>query len=185
MYTSSGYGNEINSTIKTQLESYYDSSLSSYSSYLADIEFCNDRTSTGSSTVYFGAYTRLYTNKAPIFTCPNEDRDLFTMTTASRGNKVLTKSIGMITQDEASYAGALAYSISPYYLNNYAEWYSGSPSKYGSPSNATVWYGGPSGFTFISTVSDVRNLRPYISLKADTVVLGGSGSSTDPYIITQ
>ena len=106
------------------------------------------------------------------------------MSTSSRGNKKLTKSVGLITADEATYAGAFYGQLSKYYLDNNSYWWSVSPSYF----NGTYAYelanypGGDSGST--NTTSS-WSVRPVVSLKADTVVLGGSGSSNDPYIITQ
>ena len=187
--SSDPYANTNNSNIKTQVEAYYDSKLASLSSYLAPIEFCNDRSigNTSGSNIYYGAYTRLITNKSPQFTCPNEARDLFTLTTSSRGNKKLTKSVGLLTQDEAAYAGAVYDKLSKYYLNNNTNtfWWTSSPYNFYS-ANANVWLGVPGGNSngnYVTRTS--RGVRPLVSLKSDTLVLGGSGSSNDPYIITQ
>ena len=188
--TSDPYTNSNDSNIKKKMEAYYDSKLTSLSSYLADIEFCNDRTesSISGSNIYYGPYDRLVTNKAPVFTCQNETRDLFTMNTSSRGNNKLDKSVGAITQDEVAYAGAVHGKLSKYYLDNNAYWWSSSPYYYttsyayvGSSNNK----GGYIYHATVTAVSTAYGMRPYIALKADTLVLGGSGTSNDPYIITQ
>ncbi len=183
--SSNPYTNDNNSNIKIQVEAYYDSKLASLSSYLAPIEFCNDRTITSSSgaNLWYGAYARLYTNKSPQFACPNEERDLFTLTTSSRGNKKLTKSVGLLTMDEAAYAGAVAYKLSKFYLNNNSFWWTASPYYFYSSLNVYNIY--PGGVGNANTLVGGRNVRPVISLKADTLVLGGSGTANDPYIITQ
>ena len=184
--SSDPYTNTNDSNIKTQVEAYYDSKLASLSSYLAPIEFCNDRTigSTSGSNIYYGAYTRLYTNKAPIFTCPNETRDLFTLTTSSKGNKKLTKSVGLLTMDEAAYAGATYDRLSQNYLNNNNFWWTSSPYNFTS-SITRVWNEYAGGTSSGNYATSSYGVRPVVSLKADTVVYGGSGSSNDPYIITQ
>ena len=182
--SSNPYANDNNSNIKTQVEAYYDSKLASLSSYLAPIEFCNDRSigNTSGSNIYYGAYTRLITNKSPQFTCPNEARDLFTLTTSSRGNKKLTKSVGLLTQDEAAYAGAAYSKLSKYYLNNNTNnyWWTSSPCNFPS-SYATVWYGYPGGGHNYATTT--YGVRPLVSLKSDVMVSGGTGAANDPYVI--
>ena len=185
------YANIYDSNAKIELESYYDSNLASYSSYLGDIEFCNDRSisSTSSSYICYGAYNRLRTNKSPIFTCPNEDRDLFTMSSSSKGNKKLTKSIGMMSADEMAYAGSVNNEINrDFYLKkSNVSLRTVSPSTVNlSTSNASIWYMPSSSplFTF-TNVNSGYTLRPYISLKPDTLVLGGSGTANDPYVVTQ
>ena len=182
--TDDPYANTNPSDAKAQVEAYYDSKLASVSSYLAPIEFCNDRSNTTSgSNVYYGAYTRLYTNKAPIFTCPNETQDLFTMSTSSRGNKKLTKSVGLLTLDEVAYAGSVIGKQSKYYLDINDYWWTSSPC-YLNSDIAYVWLG-YTGSLDAHNATRSRGIRPVISLKSDTIVLGGSGSSNDPYVITQ
>ena len=184
--SSDPYANTNNSNIKTQVEAYYDSKLASLSSYLAPIEFCNDRSiqSTSGSTIYYGARGRLYINKSPQFACPNEARDLFTLTTSSRGNKKLTKSVGLLTQDEAAYAGAVYDKLSKYYLNNNTNtfWWTSSPYSFRS-SYAFVWYGTPGGRSSNIGVTSTYGVRPLVSLKSDVMVSGGTGAANDPYVI--
>ena len=187
--TSDPYTNSNPSTIKTKVEQYYDSKLASLSDYLAPIYFCNDRSTTSTSTtsVNFAAYVRLNTNKAPIFKCGTtqeaEDRDLFTMTTDTRGNKTLTKSIGLLTVDEFAYAGGLYTRISGTYLDNNATWYTVSPWTYTSSSYARIAVERPGGYTDYSNSNSSLGVRPVINLKADVLVSGGTGAANNPYVI--
>ena len=123
------FTNKNNSTIKGVIDTWYQNNLSSYSGYLADEVFCNDRTlastSTYSSSNSFGyaGYERLVTNKAPQLTCPNLARDGFTTTTASIGNKALTYPIGLITADEVSLAGGVQWTDNKSYYLYTGQWY--------------------------------------------------------------
>ena len=185
--SSNPYENTNSSIAKTKIEEYYDSSLASYSSYLAPIEFCNDREIFSSSPyIKYAGFQRLRTESSPIFTCPNESRDLFTLTTSTRGNKKLTKSIGLLTMDEVLYAGTPVYQVGrDNYLND-------SPNVFIYTSTPAYFYNSLAGILALYNrygSNNVANgsspLRPVISLKADTIVLGGTGSADDPYIITE
>ncbi len=182
--SSDPYANTNSSNAKVRLEEYYDSYLAGYSDYLAPIDFCNDRTiaSTSGTSTNYSAITRL-TNATPIFSCPNETRDLFTMTTSSIGNKKLTKPVGLITYDEMAYAGAVYYKKSNFYFSQ-KRYYSVTPIQNTSSGAIIIANMG----WFLTTVLPDGSgwpIHPVISLKADTLVLGGSGSANDPYIITQ
>ena len=180
------YENTVASNIKLQVEAYYASSISSLSNYLADFEFCNDRSisSTNGSNIYYGARERLYINKSPQFVCPNEERDLFTTSIYTIGNKKLTKSIGLVSGDEVAYAGCVYNQISKSYLNNNAFWWTSSPYYFYS-NNANTFGVYTGGLFYANYVTFSSGVRPAISLKSDTLVIGGSGTANDPYIITQ
>ena len=185
------FTNKNNSTIKGVIDTWYQNNLSSYSGYLADEVFCNDRTlastytySTSSSNSFgYAGYERLVTNKAPQLTCPNLARDGFTTTTASIGNKALTYPIGLITADEVSLAGGVVgTSNSSYYLYT-GKWYwalsarlwnGGGANAFGVNSNGTLYYG---------SVISSGGARPVVSLRTSTLVTSGTGTETDPYVI--
>ena len=182
------FTNKNNSTIKGVIDTWYQNNLSSYSGYLADEVFCNDRTVASTSTYSssnnfdFAGWERLWTHKAPQLTCPNLVRDGFTTTTASIGNKALTYPIGLITADEVSLAGGvMGTSNSSYYLNT-GKWYWAL--------SASGWGGGAYGFGVDSNGSLDDNdvdasdgARPVVSLRTSTLVTSGSGTETDPYVI--
>jgi len=120
--------NTHDSTIKTVLDTWYSKYLSSYSSYLADSGFCNDRSiyASGSSNYYqntkdgggyltkkntlYGGYKRnLSSSPTSSLKCP-QNNDFFTKgsvstTTGLTGNAALTYPIGLITLDELTMAG--------------------------------------------------------------------------------
>ena len=105
--TNSVHGTGTNSTILGELNTWYQNNLARYADDLdGNARFCGDRTpysgtGTGTSTTYYGAYNRLYTNKAPTFECAS-DSDLYTTSGSSDGNKALQYPIGLITADEVA-----------------------------------------------------------------------------------
>ena len=195
-YTSgSQHGLGTNSTIKSTLDTWYTSNLSSYSSYLTDKIYCNDRsaysntsgsssaTGTGTTSQYFGPYVRLKTNKSPIFTCPTIS-DAFTVSDSTHGNASLTNPVGLLTADEASMAGAVySNSNSSYYLYTNNEFWTMSPSYNIKP----LFINGVYGYTISSTgsiretsISTSDGIRPVINL-VSTVHITGTGVYNDPY----
>ena len=212
MYTASEqYGTGTNSSIKTVVDNWYTSNLSSYSGYISKTAiYCNDRTVASgetwspTSSFKYAAYTRLITNKTPTFECSNES-DSFTVSTTT-GNGKLTYPIGLITADEVVYAGGRnGYSNASYYIaQNTSEintWWTMSPSIMTYiPKGASV-FNVVGSYTF-SGDSFVGNLvgdslidkgesfvdlgfgvRPVISLKACVTATGGNGTASDPYIV--
>ena len=182
--------NENDSTIKQTLDNWYGniSGLTLYSQYLdGDAGFCGDRqlfngfgySANGTS---FTSDDRLRSNKKPIFKC-NKTSDLYTTTSSETGNKILTYPIGLISADEAAYAGSVynTYNVS-YFLYTHQDYWTMSPFGYNN--GAINWYlhnsGGLEPSTGLNRVSNVYGVRPVINLKAD-VQLTGSGTTTDPY----
>ena len=187
--SSDPYANTNSSIAKTKVDQYYTSKLTSYSSYLSDAGFCNDRSvnTVSGATTYYGARGRLtLTTKTPQFACPNESRDLFTTSSSSKGNKSLTYPIGLITEDEIAFAGSLYAKLSKNYLSMSITGNYRTMTPYANnASTAFVFYGGIGGFNSYTDVSSSQHIRPVISLKSDVLVTGGTGTVNDPYIITQ
>ena len=191
--------NTNNSTIKTAIDNWYASNMTSYTKYLSTTAvYCNDREvgsgtySAKGSIFHYAAYTRLSTNKTPTYDCTN-DNDKFTVD-ASTGNGKLTYPIALMTADEIAYAGGVAYTTAPmwYYTNSTLEsstgtqwWWSLSPGSWNG-SDSIVWYVNGSddpGSLFSDVVLGVRGVRPVVSLKACTLWSQGDGSSSSPYEI--
>ena len=200
MYTASQqYGTGTNSSIKTVVDNWYTSNLSSYSGYISKTAiYCNDRTvrsgtwSAAGNSFYYAAYTRLNTNKAPTFVCSNAN-DRFTAST-STGNGKLTYPIGLITADEISYAGGLygtnntSYYIAQNASSGASYWWTMSPNYwYSSFSFAYVFGVGGSSKTGRlngnNVVSVTYGVRPVISLKSCVLASGGDGTASDPYTV--
>ena len=103
-----------NNTIKSTVDNWYSNNLVDYTSYIEDTVYCNDRSISNlggweqdgghtSTSLQFSPYTRK-NSKTPTLTC-SRNLDKFTVS-SSNGNGALTYPIGLITADEAMYAGA-------------------------------------------------------------------------------
>ena len=198
--------NRTKSNLRTQLESWYASNMTSYTSKLeTNAGWCDDRTTyngsyastsstvpyaTSSATVNFGAYKRNRRANA------GEKLSLTCTNTADR----LTTSNGMsypaapLTADEAALAGSgyagtygstSAYS-SNYHYNSYLRssntfWlFSGRRSPVGTISACYLSSGGA---LYDGYVSNTAGVRPTISLNPGTTAVSGTGTATDPWIV--
>ena len=186
--------NKTDSPIKTKLDNWYKTNMTSYNDKLADETFCSDRSvasGTGYKTdsyTFYGAYNRLNDNNKPSLKC-SQNNDKFKM---SNESAKLDYPVGLILADEVALAGGRAYyngGYSPnsnYYLYNGKYYWTFSPSRFESTnSSARVWSVMNSGsLRPWYTVTDFRGVRPVINLRADTVITKGDGSSLNPFVIT-
>ena len=206
MYGTSGSqvnnrANTNNSTIKTYIDNWYSTNLSSYSKYIStEAVYCNDRevgsgtySATGSK-FYYAAYTRLYTNKTPTYNCTNI-KDAFS---GSNSEAKLIYPIGLMTADEITYAGGKSWTNlpSPYawhYLNSVggsitgSTWWWSLSSLYWSGDGSNVWIvrgsGDPGGLNGVFVDNSI-GARPAISLKACALWTSGNGAPETPYEIS-
>ena len=180
------HSNTTNSTIKTKLDSWYDTNIvnTGNEKYIADAIYCNDRsvssgTGIGTTTTTYAAQTRR-TNGTPTLKCANNN-DKFTKSTTI-GNGKLTKMIGLITSDEVIYAGGTSLDNNEYYLYSGKFYWTMAPYSYAS-GNAHVYYVGSNGYLFSSNVNDSRGaVRPVVSLKSDAISRG-SGTAASPFLV--
>ena len=180
--------NTTDSPIKTKLDSWYKSNLASYTSYLADETFCNDRSIASGdgykldSTTYYGAYDRLANKRTPSLKCSQENDKFKVSSTSAK----LDYPIGLIQADEMSLAGGVNNTTNMnYYLYNSRNFWTLSPSYFSSSSSiAYAWLVASSGSLFPwydVTYSFV--VRPVINLKANTLITKGDGSSLNPFVV--
>ena len=186
--------NTTNSTIKTIIDNWYKDNLNTnYGKYLSTTAvYCNDRST--SDNAYFGAYTRLITNKTPSYDCAATE-DKFTVD-STVGNGKLTYPIALMTADEVSFAGGVYGTNAPtwYYYNSAngsstgsTWWWLLSPNFWDG-SRAGVFFVGGSSFpgSFSGDyVGNTGNVRPVISLKSCIKYSTGNGSASDPYTIKE
>ena len=188
--------NQTNSsTIKGVIDNWYTSNLEAkgYTKYLSTTAvYCNDRST--SDNTYFGAYTRLKTNKTPSYDCAATE-DKFTADT-STGNGKLTYPIALMTADEVSFAGGLwGTNAQTWYYYNSAKgsstgeqwWWLLSPAS-GNGSYAYVFFvvgSSNPGFLSSTYVSHTYGVRPAVSLKSCVKTSGGDGSASAPYTIVE
>ena len=190
MYQSSQpHGLTSSSTIKGELDEWYQNNLARYADDLdGNAGFCGDRTpysgtGTGTSTTYYGAYNRLNTNKAPTFECAS-DSDLYTTSGSEDGNGALTYPIGLITADEVAYAGGVyGTNNTSYYLYTGQNYWTMSPRHFNS-GIAYVFYVFSTGRLYSDWLYNSSGVRPVVNLKADVQISSGSGTSSNPYVIS-
>ena len=194
------HANTNNSTILTNLETWYTNNLAAYESVIDNSVWCNDKTNVtdttfnlwnwsnvtglgyGTNTTFYSATQRLVSKSgsaggtSPSLKCTGEL------------SKINSK-VGLITADELAFVGyAYGYELqnSTTYLQENATdtyWWSLSP-YYFDGSYASVWnVGGDIGLFGNSYVYSTFGVRPLISLKSTTNATG-NGTSNSPFIIS-
>ena len=191
------HANTNNSTILTNLETWYTNNLKTYESVIDDNVWCNDKTNVtdtsydpwsitpngrgyAKNVTYYGATQRLVSKNGnaggtgPSLKCTGEL------------SKINSK-VGLITADELAYAGyAYAQNNTTTYLQENATdtyWWSLSPNSFDGV-GAGVWnVNGSHGGFGNRGVNGPNGVRPSISLKSTTNVTG-EGTSSTPYIIS-
>ena len=213
--TNSSYsGNSTNSTIKGYIETWFANNLNSYASILeSSAGYCNDRSIRSSSsstsliedsttivpygtssmtTYYFGPYVRNATaSDKPTLNCPRNVVDLYTTSSASDGNKQLSKPVALLTADEVQFAGSgrsTASQGSAYHHNSYlrsgSNFWLLSPGSRSSSGYANGFYLISIGDLYNNYVNYTFGVRPAISLISGTTATSGSGTATDPWVVT-
>ena len=192
------HANTNNSTILTNLETWYTNNLKTYESVIDDNVWCNDKTNVTDTSYNPWGYSNVnglgYAKNVTYYSATQR----LVSTSGSAGgtgpslkcNGELSKinsKVGLITADELAYAG-YAYNISnttTYLQENATDtyWWSLSPSSF-IGGNAYVWYVyGSYGRFGDNGVYGAGGVRPSISLKSTTNVTG-EGTSSTPYIIS-
>ena len=193
----SAHANINNSTILTNLETWYNNNLKTYESVIADTVWCNDKTNVtdtsynpwdysnvtglgyGTNTTFYGATQRLVSRygsaggTGPSLKCNGE-------------LSKITSKVGLITADELAFAGyAHGLQNTTTYLQENATdtvWWSLSPNRFRG-SDAGVWaVFGINGYFSGYDVNTTYGFRPSISLKSTTNVTG-DGTSEKPYVV--
>ena len=182
--------NNTSSTIKNKIDDWYKNNLIDYASYLANEEFCSDRSLNYGSgylmtvTTTYGAYGRLVEKQSPNLKCI-QDTDKFNVLNI---NAKLDYPIALITADEVAMAGGVFnLANSNYYLYNGQNFWTLSPATFeASCSYGLVWFVLPNGgVTRWNNVANVFATRPVINLKADVQIIKGDGTALNPYYVVQ
>ena len=202
----STHANTNDSTIKGVIDTWYKNNMTSYTSQLEDTVWCNDRSIVtdlaNSNGGHFSSYTTLgygknatlygpasrvgykVSNPTPTLKCQNT-RDKFTTKTIN-GNGNLTYPVGLITTDEIVYAGVVyGTGNSSFYLDTGEKsvgFWALSPAHFDG-SYASGFYLDSGGYLRNSSVDDSLGVRPSVSLQPGIAMIGGSGTSADPFIV--
>ena len=174
-YSTSQHGSGTPSTLLSVLNNWYsNSNLDNYAKYIdSNIGFCSDRNITSENwnameMHYYAAYSRIpkgQSNANPVLQCSSND--------------ILKIPIGLITADEAAFAGLMVgTSNKNNYLYNATAYWTMTPNRYSSDYAVVYIVYGDN--LADSDVGTKRGARPVINLKADTLFTG-TGTSTDPY----
>ena len=166
----------------TTLNGWYRANLLEYAKYIdGNAGFCGDRrvssgTGGGTSRTDYQPYTRIR-NSSPSLSC--NKNDIYTTDEFELGNGALTYPIGLISADEAMFAGIpRGGSNQNNYLYTGQYYWTMSPYYYNS--TARVFRVTSSGGLDYSGVNSTYGVRPVINLKS-AIAITGSGSKTDPF----
>jgi len=183
--------NANSSTAKTTIDNWYNRNLSSYTSYIEDTVYCNDRSISAlngwnpnggdpTKLLYFSPHIRAWSTYTPTLSC-SRAVDRFTVS-STKGNGKLTYPIGLITSDEVMYAGGKGGTDnSTYYLYTNQYYWTISPHSPGIL--AGEFMVNLYGRIDLNAVGNSYGIRPVVSLKSTDVVSSGDGTSTNPYVI--
>lgn len=186
----STHANLNKSEMLKNLETWYMNNLTPYEDKIADVIWCNDKSTTGTGTGYgednthYRAFNRIAQNYLPTLICPKDNNNgklsKFTVRDTINGNGNLTYKIGLLTADEVVFAGyAHIYQNDAVYLlenTGNEAWWTMSPFQ-----NNMVFCVSYGNVTFNDFYSSAE-VRPSIALNSDVTVTG-SGTSEDPYIV--
>ncbi len=179
------YNDDVNkndSTIKQVLDLWYINNLSSYTNYLEDTVWCNDRRTLGRSSSGWnpngGSMDSAleFGRSSDYFSCVNRN-DRFT-TNFGVGNGALTYPIGLLTDNEAiASKDSLGFDQNEIWLLTPAKFYRYYSTNIKMDSRTT------NSVRYTSAVSNSYYLRPAISLKSGISYVSGDGSTDTPYIV--
>ena len=171
--------NSKDSIIKQLVESWYAHSLSSYTSYLADTVYCNDRSikSLGGFNPIGGSlYSSLTFNGTSntSLLCSNE-ADRFSV---SNSVAPLKYPIGLLSGAEANLLGnnKVRASGSKYWLM--------SPSSLTGTSIGQFVVEATGTLSSTVSINSSNYIRPVLTLKGSLTLVSGDGSVTSPYVVS-
>ena len=190
------HGLEASSNIKDALDIWYQNNLADEAEYIdGNAGFCGDRTpstsryssngsgGTGTTTTYYGAYIRLYSNSNPSLQCETED--IYTTEGSSTGNKALDKPVGLVTADEAALTGITYNNANTgSYLYTAQDYWTMSPFSYtyNQYFGASVFRVSDGGSLGSNGPTNEYGVRPVINLKS-IIPLSGTGTTYDPFVV--
>lgn len=171
--------NTIDSSVKTMIDDWYRDNMISYTSYLEDIIFCNNRYQSNNSNDGWnpngGSIKSNMTFDSNSLICSN-DTDKFSVL----NNKAkLTYPVGLLNYEESRIMGVNG---SAKIRNIGYNYHLISPEAFYN-SQAYQWYAAFGGYNAASSVDGNKAVRPVVSLKPGTEYVSGDGSKDDPYIV--
>ena len=208
------HSNIKNSTIKEGTDSWYKTNIEEkgYSKYVADTLFCNDKkkyaygNGTGQKITYYRAYGKFagwYTVFKPDLKCSLGESNDYSRFTVNKNlissdlttNGKLTYPVGLLTADEAVFAGThnkgkntnyLDYKKGHFWLltgGGFTEFSRSETSKHFGAENYIISVNG-GGLSNFALFHNNAYIKPVINLKKD-LKFTGTGTSTDMYKIVE
>mgnify|MGYP005759859585 CR=1 FL=1 len=182
------HANINDNVIKEKIDEWYETHIqgTEYEGYLSDTLFCNDRSlspnSEGNGVGSIGiTYYRWGFSEEVTLIC-NKINDRFTVNDEVTGNGDLTYPIGLLSTDEAYFAGGYDSSNATYYLYTGNNYWTMSPINFFSNS-VNIQAIGYSGTAFGGYLANQSlGVRPVINLKHGSLTKG-SGTANDPYMV--
>ena len=165
----------INNDISNVLNDWYYNTITvnKFDNYVVNSGFCNDSSSwIERYHTYFNNVVRI-NNHTPSYTCPGTNNDF---------GGLYNQKIGLISVDDAMYAGAVKdLANTSYFLYSAEPYYTMSPIEYYNY-RVYLYYMTESG-TFGSTEpTNPKGVRPVINI-SPTVSVIGKGTQDNPYVI--
>ena len=173
-YSTNGNTNYKGSYAESVVNNWYQETIESnyeYDSKVVIGEFCNDTSQESRSGISRTDDTILgESTPRPIFKCPKEA-------------EIIKSKVGTLTTDELMYAGAFTTKMTNNvtYLDNGYNFWTMTPVDATRNNGALIF--GEIGFDAVNQSKLMTYIRPVINLKADVTVSGGTGTSTDPYVV--
>lgn len=155
--------------IATTLQDWFVANLFEYESNIAESKFCYDNELSSDGKMYT-AYNRIYIAKLPSFNC-NSD--------------VITSKIGLLSLDEALYAGLgiNAYSKTNYLYNEKNNnWWTMTSAQLIGDNYYPFVVKSDGSISIDITGSSTNGVRPVINLQS-SLKITGEGTKENPYII--
>ena len=193
-----------NSLIKQKVDKWYVTTTlatdTTTKNLIADSIFCNDRTAsttengnygnitpwlTNKTGIYYSAYNRLANTINPSLKC-TINSDKFTLN-SSLGNGALTYPVGLITADEAAFAGAETTQNRASYLHTETRFWTMTPYEYindGASYSYTYTVNEAAMVNSVPANMESFYIRPVISL-VSTIKLSGNGTYNNPYVVKE
>ena len=204
--------NSARSGLKVYLEdTWYASNMTDYTNILeSSAGYCSDRTAydeqgilqdesvttrpfyaslptnANADIYYFGSYYRYnQTPKKPTLSCSRGNVDLYHYIPNSDGlYNELKYPVALLTMDEYYFAGIDSYRSSGKYLYTGDNFWLLSPYSRNSSGYSSVYSGSYYGQDGRGTSSTNIYVRPVVSIVHDTFPASGSGTATDPWVIS-
>ncbi len=179
-YSSYIYMYYTNSQAKNILDSWYQTNIGSKSNLAKNVAsgnyYCEQAKTKLSDNWGSGSATMTtYTSYMPDFKC----------STDGNGKGLVNSNIGLLSYDELIYSGGYYEKDNTnYYLYNpNIYWWTMSSAGFGTGSSP-IWTVPFKGTVDANSVHATLNLRPVLNLTADTQISSGTGTSSDPFVVS-